>query len=757
MNLSLKIVGGLVALILVTLIGLTFVDVNNFKPEIEAAVYEQTGRKLTLEGPIRIGLSLSPTIVAEDVRFGNVAWGSQPEMMSAGELTIGLSIVNAFIGEVEVANVSARDVSLFLESGEKGTVNWDIAAAGDGSVERADADPFVVPSLDLRDVSVTYNVGRTGQAIRAELEHIEIQNSFAGLGIELEGDLEGQRLLIAGGLEGSPADFVVSDLMVRFGDMRFNGDLSAKRPKPESPYTVVSHIRGGRVQVTELVETLLADPEEVDDEADKLDLSFLGLVDGDVTLEIERVDFRRVAFKQIVARLKSTGRSGHADLSALYEGKRVALALDLKGGQVPAVTISAEMEELDVGSLASNAGFSDDIVATAKGSVDLKTEGQTLADMMTALSGQMNGEVLLDRIDLTFLDDGVEDEEAGAVEAGDPEVAVTETDDAFVFDNEPLPLNMIDGFSGALTLTAEEVRYRDLLVTQVQVPVTFEGSNVSTEFTALYKDQLVQFTNQVVLGELPRFEFDIAADDFDLGELLKETGATDLISVRADFAMHGTATGHSPRALASSFTGAVNLVAGEGEIASGVLELIATDLTFALVPKGDEGGIAKLSCIVTGLAFENGVGQMQSFALVTKRMRTGGKGTIDLHDEKLDLIFVPKPNDTSLLSLSTPIRVRGTLSNPSVSPDTGALLVDVATAVGAGLFTGGLGAILPLLSVQNFDAEDAGACLSMLGTGEGTGERGGIVGTVGAGADLVKDGATGVVEGIGDVLTSPFK
>mgnify|MGYP003110280351 FL=1 len=740
--------GGAMSILLVGLVGLTFVDVNRFKPEIEAAVQAQTGRKLTLEGPIRIGFSLSPTIVAENVRFGNVAWGTQPEMMRAAELSIGLSIVNAFAGEVEVSRVGAQGVSLLLESHANGAVNWDIETGGSGEGDAGDEDPFVVPSLDLRDVAVSYRVGRTGQVLKAALDRIELQNGFSGLGVELEGEVEGQRLLVAGGLDGAPADFQISNLIVRFGDMRFNGDLSAKRPNPESPYTVVSHVRAGRVQATDLVEALLSDPRAEENGGDDIDLSFLRLVDGDVTLDIERLDVRRVALKQISARFKSSGRTGQAEISALYEGKRISASVELAGGAVSKVSLNAELEELDLGSLASNAGVSDGVVATARGSFALKTEGRTRSELMAALAGKVDAQVLLDRIDLASFE---------GADTASPDEEAAEAGDIFVFGNEPLPLNMIDGFSGTLVVTAEEVRYRDLVVTGVELPLVFEGRHISSELRAFYKDRDVRVTHKVMLDQVPRFEFDVIADDFDLGLLLKEIEATDLIAVRADFAMHGVATGYSPRELASSFTGEINLVAGEGEIASGVVELIAADLAFALVPKGGDSGVAKLSCIVTGFQFENGVGDMQSFALVTKRMRTGGKGVIDLNDESLDLVFVPKPNDVSLVSLSTPLRVRGTLSDPRVSPDTGALLVDVATAVGAGIFTGGLGAILPLLSVQNFDAEDAGACLSMLESGEGAGKRGGLVGTVGSGAGLVKDGATGVVEGIGDVLTSPFK
>jgi len=58
-------------LVLVAAIGagavLWLVDPGRFKPEIEAAAQRALGRDLVLRGRVRIGYSLPPTLVAEDI------------------------------------------------------------------------------------------------------------------------------------------------------------------------------------------------------------------------------------------------------------------------------------------------------------------------------------------------------------------------------------------------------------------------------------------------------------------------------------------------------------------------------------------------------------------------------------------------------------------------------------------------------------------------------------------------------------------
>ncbi|MBL4863333.1 MAG: hypothetical protein JKY63_00300, partial [Rhodobiaceae bacterium] len=117
--------------------------------------------------------------------------------------------------------------------------------------------------------------------------------------------------------------------------------------------------------------------------------------------------------------------------------------------------------------------------------------------------------------------------------------------------------------------------------------------------------------------------------------------------------------------------------------------------------------------------------------------------------EQIDLTLHPHPNDPGFLSLATPVLIVGALADPSVSPDAGSLLADLAVAVGAGLLTGGVGAILPLISTENFDAESAGACMEVIAGSRGGGGDTGVLGGA-------VDGAGGLVRGVGDILTSPF-
>ena len=64
-----------------------------------------------------------------------------------------------------------------------------------------------------------------------------------------------------------------------------------------------------------------------------------------------------------------------------------------------------------------------------------------------------------------------------------------------------------------------------------------------------------------------------------------------------------------------------------------------------------------------------------------------GEGTVDLKQEKLDLLLRPRPKDISILALRSPLRIGGTFKDPSFRPDFKRLGLRGAVAVALGTIT----------------------------------------------------------------------
>jgi uncharacterized protein involved in outer membrane biogenesis len=132
----------------------------------------------------------------------------------------------------------------------------------------------------------------------------------------------------------------------------------------------------------------------------------------------------------------------------------------------------------------------------------------------------------------------------------------------------------------------------------------------------------------------------------------------------------------------ASLNGRANWVMGKGQVKSGYVDLLGADLLRFAASAGSHGSDATaVNCFVARFDVAKGIAATQNILFDTDRMTVKGEGTINLGDERLALLFTPRPKETSLINLAMPWRVEGTLQAPAVSVDEGALAERAAGAL----------------------------------------------------------------------------
>lgn len=164
-----------------------------------------------------------------------------------------------------------------------------------------------------------------------------------------------------------------------------------------------------------------------------------------------------------------------------------------------------------------------------------------------------------------------------------------------------------------------------------------------------------------------------------------------LLYGRIDIAGRGTSIAD----LFASSNGRLAFLVNGGEVSNLLMELVGVDIAEALRILATKDPDVKLRCAVTDLSVKNGVATPQVFVIDTTDTIVGVTGTVDFRTETLDLVTRAEPKDASPFVLRTPIKVKGSFRQPSVSPQIGPM----ALRAGAGLL---LGAINPLLAVLPF-------------------------------------------------------
>jgi AsmA family protein len=160
-------------------------------------------------------------------------------------------------------------------------------------------------------------------------------------------------------------------------------------------------------------------------------------------------------------------------------------------------------------------------------------------------------------------------------------------------------------------------------------------------------------------------------------------------------------TGNSVAQMLGSSNGKIGFFMDGGEISQFMMELVAMDLWGVAKVKLQGDKPVEVRCAVADFNVKDGVMNTNAFLFDTAVVKIEGGGTINLKTEEMDLKLNPRPKDSSVASLNSPVYVRGTFSHPRPSPDVGRL---AAKGVGAVV----MGIINPLLAVLPLVKEGKG-------------------------------------------------
>jgi uncharacterized protein involved in outer membrane biogenesis len=173
-----------------------------------------------------------------------------------------------------------------------------------------------------------------------------------------------------------------------------------------------------------------------------------------------------------------------------------------------------------------------------------------------------------------------------------------------------------------------------------------------------------------------------------------------------------TGRGNSVAALLASSNGEVKTLMHKGAVSGMLLEEAGLNLANVVMYKlfGDQE--VKINCAAADLIDNNGVFATRLFAVDTDTALIKVNGKVDLAHEQVDLTVNPESKGLRLLSLRTPLYVRGSLSKPQVGANVGVIAMKGVAALGLGALAAPLAALVPLTALSPNQGVD---CRQMLG------------------------------------------
>lgn len=123
-----------------------------------------------------------------------------------------------------------------------------------------------------------------------------------------------------------------------------------------------------------------------------------------------------------------------------------------------------------------------------------------------------------------------------------------------------------------------------------------------------------------------------------------------------------TGSGETVREAIGRSTGRVALASGPGRIPSKIASFLGLDVGRGVF--ADKDAVASLRCLIVRMDVSDGSARMNPLVVDTSRSQSRFSGTIDLKTERLALSMMGSPKKDSILRLTEPVPIGGTIKGP---------------------------------------------------------------------------------------------
>jgi uncharacterized protein involved in outer membrane biogenesis len=620
-----------VALVFISLlvaIAVVLLNPQWLRGPLERVVSASTGREVSI-GKLDLAWSGQPTIVLNDVAVGNLPGGSAPQMARVQSMQMTLSLLNLLRGHVVIPKVTLDNVDVLLEQLKDGRQNWVVGNEATPKTEK--------PRSRLRLGSVALTSGRVryldhkipidmlvqARSLEAPRQAVPPRNELPaantryGLAFEINGKYRGNPF---SGSARSGGVLSIADSGVPF-PLQLAITAGETKLQMEGTIADVTQLSGVDMRMQMSGPTL----------ANIYPLLLLPLpASPPYTIHGRlRRDGPRYALEELGGRIGSTDLEGEG--SYVMREPR------------PLLTVQLRSKLLDITDLGPLVGI--ETKSRAGKPVNQKELSNRKQAAQTDES-KRGGRVLpagrFDPERLRVIDADVR-LQAHRVE-GIGKLPLQDFDGVVRLHDAVLKLDSLKLGAAGGTLVARatlDARKRDKL-----------NSEVQAELRRLNLDQLIPKDSKIAKG----------AGLVNANATLKGNGNS----------IADAAAKADGRIAATMYEGRVsNLV----DAASG----LAIGRVLALLASGDRE--IPLNCGATVFDVQDGQGKSSLFVLDTAQTQVVGSGQFNLAQETFAMHIEPKPKVKGLLSLRTPVNVKGTFSSIDVSLEKEPLVARAAAAV----------------------------------------------------------------------------
>ncbi|WP_267226785.1 AsmA family protein [Dyella silvae] len=673
------IIGVCLTLIVVLLIVIATFDWNRLKPTINARVSETIGRSFAINGDLSVhwqrerrasgveGWVPWPEFVAKDIRIGNPDWASQPLFAQLEALRFRISPLPLIAHRVEIPVLYLTQPTIDLERNKQGQANWDFTLPGGGSPSAWQLDLRAI-GFDRGHVALTDAVSKS--ALQVTVELLQHAIPYSDIVAQQSADARGQ----AGRTVGAAGK----------SELASNAGKDGNEPGHTDATYQFAWQALGKYQGT-----------SVDGDGKTGGVLALQQTDQPFPLQADlHVGDSHIA---MVGTLTDPLHLASLDIRLWFSGSSMAKLYPLIGVTLPDTPPYATEGHLKANLKRGASHFSYDHFRGRVGGSDLA--GDLAFDSGGArpkLTGKMTTQLLRfsDLAPLIGADSNAQKEQRGdaTLQPADKVLPI-----------EPFRTDRWRAMDADVTYSAGRI------VREAALPINGLSTHVIMDNGVLTLDPLDfdlaggQVASQLHLdGSTTPMKgaIRLKARHLKLKELFPtfEPMRTSFGEINGDAALD--ARGNSVSELMGTSGGELKLLMNDGAISKTLLETAGLNVANVVIGKLFGDKTVKINCAASDLAAMNGLYQTRLFVFDTEDATIRVNGDVNFANETLNLDVRPASKGLRVLSLRSPLYVKGTLKSPDVGVQAGPLILRSGGALVLGAFAAPVAALLPLVAAS---------------------------------------------------------
>ncbi|AIF48703.1 AsmA family protein [Dyella japonica] len=673
------IIGVWLALVVVLLIVVATFDWNRLKPTINAQVSDTIGRPFAINGDLSVHWQRErgasgmeswvpwPAFVAQDIRVGNPDWASQPIFAHLEAVHFRVAPLPLLAHRVEIPVLYLTQPTIDLERDAQNRTNWDVALAGSGSPSTWQLDLRAI-GFDRGHVSLNDAVSKT--SLQVTMETLQHAIPYDQIVAQQSSDAREQATKTVGA-------------SARTALARESGKEGNEPGKTGAAYQFVWQAVGKYQGLT------------VDGNGKTGGVLALQQADQAFPLQADvHVGDSHIA---LVGTLTDPLHLAALDIRLWFSGTSMAKLYPLTGVTLPDTPPYATEGHLRANLKRGASHFSYDHFRGRVGGSDLA--GSLTFDTGGArpkLAGTLSSQLLrfADLAPLIGADSNAQKQQRGD--------ATPQPADK-VLPVEPFRTDRWRAMDADVGFNANRI------VREAQLPIDGLSTHVAMDNGVLTLDPLnfalaggTVASNLHIDGSITPMKGAIRmkARHLKLKELFPtfEPMRTSFGEINGDAALD--ARGNSVSELMGTSTGELKLLMNDGAISKTLLETAGLNVANVVIAKLFGDKTVKINCAASDMAATNGLYETRLFVFDTEDATVRVNGTINFANEKLDLDVRPASKGLRILSLRSPLYVKGTLKNPDVGVQPGPLILRGGGALALGVFAAPVAALLPLVAAS---------------------------------------------------------